>query len=116
MNLTRRHALAATAAAIAAPAAFAQANWPSKQIRIVVPYPPGGSSDIIARAISNQLAEKDMKRAEAMERERLAQEKDAPKALVIGPKEAPAPVAAKEHKKAREPEVFTAAGPKKAKK
>ena len=31
--------------------AFAQA-WPTKPIRIIVPYPPGGSSDIIARAIS----------------------------------------------------------------
>jgi tripartite-type tricarboxylate transporter receptor subunit TctC len=58
MQATRRQVLAATAAAIAAPAALAQASsWPSKQIRIVVPYPPGGSSDIIARSISNLLAE-----------------------------------------------------------
>lgn len=58
MKLTRRQALiasAASAATLAAPA-FAQ-SFPSKQIRIVVPYPPGGSSDIIARAISNLLAE-----------------------------------------------------------
>jgi tripartite-type tricarboxylate transporter receptor subunit TctC len=39
----------------AAPAAFAQA-WPSRTIRIIVPYTPGGSSDIIARSISEQLA------------------------------------------------------------
>jgi tripartite-type tricarboxylate transporter receptor subunit TctC len=32
-------------------------NWPSKPIRIIVPYPPGGSSDIIARAISQPLSE-----------------------------------------------------------
>jgi tripartite-type tricarboxylate transporter receptor subunit TctC len=58
MKLTRRHALLSTAAAIAAPAAFAQAeSWPARPIRIVVPYPPGGSSDIIARAISNLLAD-----------------------------------------------------------
>jgi len=58
MKITRRHALLSTAAALAAPTAFAQADkWPSKPVRIVVPYPPGGSSDIIARAISNILAD-----------------------------------------------------------
>jgi len=38
-------------------AASAQANWPSRPIKIIVPYPPGGSSDIIARAISQPLSE-----------------------------------------------------------
>ena len=38
-----------------APAVAAEA-WPSKTIRIIVPYTPGGSSDIIARSISEQLA------------------------------------------------------------
>jgi tripartite-type tricarboxylate transporter receptor subunit TctC len=58
MKLTRRHALLGTAAMIAAPASFAQASaWPSRPIRIVVPYPPGGSSDIIARSISTLLAD-----------------------------------------------------------
>jgi len=37
-------------------AAWAQA-WPGKTIRIIVPYTPGGSSDIIARAISQPLQE-----------------------------------------------------------
>lgn len=55
MTLTRRQALAG-AAALAAPAVFAQGgNWPTKTVRIVVPYPPGGSSDIIARSIQNLL-------------------------------------------------------------
>lgn len=57
MTITRRQALLSTAAALAAPAAFAQSDWPSKPIRLVVPYPPGGSSDIIARAIGNLVAE-----------------------------------------------------------
>jgi tripartite-type tricarboxylate transporter receptor subunit TctC len=57
MTLTRRKALGVAAAALAAPAVFAQDAWPSRSIRIVVPYPPGGSSDIIARSISNLLAE-----------------------------------------------------------
>lgn len=58
MNVRRRQVLFATAAAVAGPAAFAQASaWPSKPLRIVVPYPPGGSSDIIARSIQNLLSE-----------------------------------------------------------
>jgi len=31
--------------------------WPSKPVKIIVPYTPGGSSDIIARAISQPLSE-----------------------------------------------------------
>ena len=58
MPLKRRELLATAAATVALPS-FGQArdNWPSKPIRIVVPYPPGGSSDIIARAISVPLAD-----------------------------------------------------------
>ncbi len=60
MTLTRRQTLlAALAAAAPAAGALAQgaAAWPNKPLRIVVPYPPGGSSDIIARAISQPLSE-----------------------------------------------------------
>ncbi|MBT9458469.1 MAG: tripartite tricarboxylate transporter substrate binding protein [Burkholderiaceae bacterium] len=37
--------------------AQAPAAWPSRPLRIIVPYTPGGSSDIIARAISQPLSE-----------------------------------------------------------
>ena len=58
MSLQRRALLLACTAALAAGAASAQnADWPTKTLRIVVPYPPGGSSDIIARSISQALSE-----------------------------------------------------------
>ena len=54
-QLVRRALVAGFALALAAPiAALAQA-WPAKPIRIIVPYTPGGSSDIIARAIQQPL-------------------------------------------------------------
>ena len=49
--------LAAAGLLCAAALPVAAQNWPSKPLRIVVPYPPGGSSDIIARAISQPLSE-----------------------------------------------------------
>ena len=56
--MKRRFATIAFAAvyALIAGAAAAQ-DWPAKPIRIIVPYTPGGSSDIIARAISQPLAD-----------------------------------------------------------
>lgn len=56
-SLSRRHLLAAGAASLFAPHLGAQQDWATKPIRIVVPYPPGGSSDIIARLISQPLSE-----------------------------------------------------------
>ena len=58
MTLNRRDLmLGAVGASLLAGHASAADAWPSKPLRIVVPYPPGGSSDIIARAISQPLSE-----------------------------------------------------------
>jgi tripartite-type tricarboxylate transporter receptor subunit TctC len=35
--------------------AFAQSDYPSKPIRLIVPYPPGGGTDVIARIVQNDL-------------------------------------------------------------
>jgi tripartite-type tricarboxylate transporter receptor subunit TctC len=40
----------------AAAAAFAQ-DWPAKPVRFIVPYPPGGGTDVIARIVQPRLAE-----------------------------------------------------------
>jgi tripartite-type tricarboxylate transporter receptor subunit TctC len=55
--MQRRHLLGATAAAattLALPA-FAQA-WPARPIKLVVPFPPGSSPDIIGRLVAEPLA------------------------------------------------------------
>ncbi|HEV7391825.1 MAG TPA: tripartite tricarboxylate transporter substrate-binding protein, partial [Burkholderiales bacterium] len=45
-----------TLAAAGSPAAHAQ-QYPSKPIRIVVPFPPGGFSDVFARIIGTRMSE-----------------------------------------------------------
>ncbi|MDJ0390541.1 tripartite tricarboxylate transporter substrate binding protein [Roseomonas sp. E05] len=57
--LTRRRLLAAGAAVAAAPLArpaLAEAGWrPSHPVRILVPFPPGGATDMLARLISQKI-------------------------------------------------------------
>ncbi|WP_439594825.1 Bug family tripartite tricarboxylate transporter substrate binding protein [Falsiroseomonas sp.] len=53
---TRRFLLAAPALLALAPAARAQAPWnPGRPVRIILPYPPGGGTDILARAVAETL-------------------------------------------------------------
>lgn len=55
MNLTRRTAIGAIAAAAAAPSAVLAQAFPSRTIKIVVPYPPGGPTDALARIVAAEM-------------------------------------------------------------
>jgi len=46
------------AACVAAPVAFAQQAYPSKSIRLIVPFPAGGATDLFARTVSQKLGER----------------------------------------------------------
>lgn len=57
--ISRRHLLLSAAALCALPAlpegALAE-TWPSRPIKVIVPYPPGGSTDITARLVGEKIS------------------------------------------------------------
>src|SRR5215203_2256481 len=64
--LNRRKLLAASAASAATAAAagswgasgvWAQADWPNKPVKVIVPYPPGGGADTTARIVYQKLGD-----------------------------------------------------------
>ena len=57
MTVTRRLMAATGVLLLAAGAAIAQDKYPSKPIRMVVPFPPGAASDFLARAVGQKLNE-----------------------------------------------------------
>ena len=51
------HRAAGVAFALTLAAGLAQAqDWPSKPIRMIVPYPPGGGTDVVARIVNEKLS------------------------------------------------------------
>lgn len=59
-NPSRRAVLAGTAAALSLPfigRASAQAQWPTRVIKVVVPFAPGGTTDILGRLMAQKLSE-----------------------------------------------------------
>lgn len=61
-----RSVLALAAGSLLSTSLLASDTWPNKPIRLVVPYPPGGSSDIIARSIG-QLISQELKQTVIIE-------------------------------------------------
>ena len=59
--MLRRHlvvALTLPLLALSLPTIASAADYPTRPVRWVVPYPPGGATDIMARLIGHRLSEK----------------------------------------------------------
>ena len=56
MPMTRREAIAGCAVALlASPPVIAQSAYPSRTIKMIVPYPAGGTTDLLGRLVADQL-------------------------------------------------------------
>lgn len=57
--IRRRHVAAALSAPLVLPAiARAQSAWPDRAVRVIVPWPPGGSTDVVARILQQRMSER----------------------------------------------------------
>lgn len=56
--MQRRHFIAAGAAGLMAPAWAASEAYPARPVRLIVPFPPGGPTDVMGRAAAKALGER----------------------------------------------------------
>jgi tripartite-type tricarboxylate transporter receptor subunit TctC len=57
IGLTRRHLLAAAAAGVATPAVVRADTWPSRTVKVLVPYSAGGGADTVSRLLFAKLSQ-----------------------------------------------------------
>jgi len=58
--ISRRQLIATSAAVVFAPAVAGRVQaqtWPNRFVRLIVPFPPGGGTDVVARIVTNRLSE-----------------------------------------------------------
>jgi tripartite-type tricarboxylate transporter receptor subunit TctC len=56
--MRRRHLFSLAVSGLAAPSVLrAQGAWPDRPVRLIVPFPPGGSTDTIARILQPKVSE-----------------------------------------------------------
>src|SRR5262249_35492323 len=58
MNVSRRRLLSAMVASLAAPRLLRAEGYPARPVRVIVPYAPGGATDIVARPILQELSKR----------------------------------------------------------
>jgi tripartite-type tricarboxylate transporter receptor subunit TctC len=58
--MPKRYATLLTAAGllVALTAAVAAQDYPTKPVRLIIPFPPGGSNDVVGRLIATRLSER----------------------------------------------------------
>src|SRR5262245_20444993 len=57
MKLTGSLALIALAGGLLVPAVALSQTYPAKPVRVVIPWPPGGSNDIVGRVVFQKMSE-----------------------------------------------------------